>query len=162
MNVTVDHLIQIIHRELSSHRIERFTMTDLIRLSKVTRGTVYNYFESIDDLYIAAFQRLIMDKATEDSDSFEDFIYELVTNISENKTFSLNFYRLTKMMHKRGFLINNLNKQLLRFNMKQDNDRIYVVSGFCFILINWFDADLRNDKDTIIEELNYYSQMIKE
>jgi len=161
MNVTVDHLIQTIHKELSSRQVERFTMTDLIKVSNVTRSTVYYYFESIDDLYMATFQELIMNRAIQESTSFEDFIFKFVSNIADNKLFCLNFYRLTKMIHRRNFLISNLNKQLLRFELITTDGPIHIIGGFCFIIIDWFDNNLEVDREVIIEELYLYKQMIQ-
>lgn len=114
MNRTVDHLIHTMFEELSVNRVRRFTVTDLTKASNVTRGTIYYYFDSIEDIYMATFEKKILNVAIKESDDFNKFIGKFVLYISENKTFSLNFYRLAELNIRRKFLINIFNSQLLK------------------------------------------------
>ncbi|CAJ1185875.1 hypothetical protein FD33_GL000275 [Companilactobacillus paralimentarius DSM 13238 = JCM 10415] len=161
MNRTVDHLIHTMFEELSVNRVRRFTVTDLTKASNVTRGTIYYYFDSIEDIYMATFEKKILNVAIKESDDFNKFIGKFVLYISENKTFSLNFYRLAELNIRRKFLINIFNSQLLKYNFKINPDNIYLVSGLCFIIINWLDNGLEMKTEFIIQEVNHYLEFFQ-
>lgn len=161
MNRTVDHLIHTMFEELSVNRVRRFTITDLTKASNVTRGTIYYYFDSIEDIYMATFEKKILNVAIKESDDFNKFIGKFVLYISENKTFSLNFYRLAELNIRRKFLINIFNSQLLKYNFKINPDNIYLVSGLCFIIINWLDNGLEMKTEFIIQEVNHYLEFFQ-
>lgn len=81
MNRTVDHLIHTMFEELSVNRVRRFTVTDLTKASNVTRGTIYYYFDSIEDIYMATFEKKILNVAIKESDDFNKFIGKFVRRI---------------------------------------------------------------------------------
>ncbi|GEO47813.1 TetR/AcrR family transcriptional regulator [Companilactobacillus kimchii] len=161
MNRTVDHLIHTMFEELSVNRVRKFTITDLTKASKVTRGTIYYYFDSIEDIYMATFEKKILNVAIKESDDFNKFIGKFILYISENKTFSLNFYRLAELSIRKKFLINIFNSQLLKYNFKINPDNIYLVSGLCFIVINWLDNSLEMETDLVIQEVNHYLEFFQ-
>lgn len=161
MNRTVDHLIHTMFEELSVNRVRKFTITDLTKASKVTRGTIYYYFDSIEDIYMATFEKKILNAAIKESDDFNKFIGKFILYISENKTFSLNFYRLAELSIRKKFLINIFNSQLLKYNFKINPDNIYLVSGLCFIVINWLDNSLEMETDLVIQEVNHYLEFFQ-
>lgn len=161
MNRTVDHLIHTMFEELSVNRVRKFTITDLTKASKVTRGTIYYYFDSIEDIYMATFEKKILNVAIKESDDFNKFIGKFILYISENKTFSLNFYRLAELSIRKKFLINIFNNQLLKYNFKINPDNIYLVSGLCFIVINWLDNSLEMETDLVIQEVNHYLEFFQ-
>ena len=147
--------------ELSVNRVRKFTITDLTKASKVTRGTIYYYFDSIEDIYMATFEKKILNVAIKESDDFNKFIGKFILYISENKTFSLNFYRLAELSIRKKFLINIFNNQLLKYNFKINPDNIYLVSGLCFIVINWLDNSLEMETDLVIQEVNHYLEFFQ-
>lgn len=161
MNLTIDSLVNSIYKELSTRRVNRFTMTDLMKASSVSRGTIYYYFNNIEDIYTAAFEKNILNRVIEESDSFTSFINKFISYIYENKTFSLNFYHLTEIKIRKEFLIEIFNNQLLRFKININPKNLYVVSGFCFIIINCFDHDLELEQGLINKEIELYSQMLR-
>lgn len=156
MNRTVDHLIHTMFEELSANRVRKFTVTDLTKASKVTRGTIYYYFDSIEDIYMATFEKKIINVAIRESNDFNKFVSKFILYISKNKTFSLNFYRLAELSIRRKFLINIFNSQLLKYNFKINPENIYPASGLCFIIINWLDNGLEMETELIFQEVNHY------
>lgn len=147
--------------ELSVNRVRKFTITDLTKASKVTRGTIYYYFNSIEDIYMATFEKKILNMAIKESDDFNEFVSKFILYISKNKTFSLNFYRLAELSIRKKFLINIFNSQLLECNFKINPDNIYLVSGLCFIIINWLDNGLEMKTELVIQEVNHYLEFFQ-
>lgn len=161
VNLTVNHLISTMFEELSASRVRKFTITDLTRASNVTRGTIYYYFDCIEDIYLAAFDKKILNMAVQESDTFNKFVSNLIVCISENKTFSLNLYKLAELSIRRKILIDIFNNQLLEYNFKINPDNIYLVSGLCFIVINWLDNNLEMETELIIQETSFYLEFFQ-
>jgi len=160
MNLTLDHLINVFFEELSSHRVKRFTMTDLIKASSFHKSTVYRYFRDMSQVHIMVYQTLIIDEVMMQSDSFEEMIIALVSYINENKIFCSNLYDLVDAANKRKYFVQSLYKQLIRFEIGNDIEKYYLVSGFILTLDEWFKSSLSKEKGIIIDELFMYKGLI--
>jgi len=162
MNLTVDHLINVFCTELSSQRVKRFTMSNLIRASEYHKSTVYRYFRDIDHLQRVTYQILFIDEIMLKSDSFEELIENLVTYISENKVLCLNLYYLIGTTNSPEYIIKSLQDQISRFDIGNDIERFYMLSGFIRTISSWFKDELKLDKEIIITELLMYKHLIQQ
>ncbi|WP_234032518.1 hypothetical protein [Companilactobacillus bobalius] len=110
---------------------------------------------------MATFEKKILNMAIKESDDFNEFVSKFILYISKNKTFSLNFYRLAELSIRKKFLINIFNSQLLECNFKINPENIYLVSGLCFIIINWLDNGLEMKTELVIQEVNHYLEFFQ-
>ena len=162
MNLTIDHLIQTTCNELSSRRIERFTLSDLSKLAGTSRSSIYYHFGSIEYLYKAILEQIILENITEGCTSSDELFVRFVTYVSENRNLCLNLYFQTNMMVKNEHRIKALNKLLMKYDNNDHSDKTYMIASFLYTLKNWFDNNLNQDKQYIIDELLAYNRFMKQ
>lgn len=163
MNLTAKHLIDTAYKEFSSHRIEQFTIMDLSRKSKVSRGSIYYHFECIDCLYKAILDQII-EKVTDGCNSSDDLLIGIVNYIAENKNLCLNLYYQNVITVRDGDIIKELNKLILKYDKidsSKKTERGYLIGVFLVIIRNWLDDNLSTDKDIIIKDLLNYNRLLK-
>ncbi|MQS76822.1 TetR/AcrR family transcriptional regulator [Companilactobacillus halodurans] len=156
MRLASKHLIQTVYQELSAKRIKRFTLTSLSKSSGVSRGTIYYYFDCIDDVYKEVFNQIILQEVLQNSQSFEDLISEFISFISENKTFCLNLYYLTRDLNRKNYLIKIFNEQLSEYKNEITLPNHFIVGGFIHVLTMWFESNLELETRLVIEQLQTY------
>lgn len=161
MDLTLDHVLNTTYEELSMNKVKRFNITDLTRASNVARGTIYYYFESIEDIYMATFKKYILNIAIEKSDTFNKFVFNFISQINENKIFSLNVYHLAALNFRKVVLLDIFNGQLTKYKAKYNKNDNYLVSGLCFIVIYWLDHNLELETELIIQEINRYLGLLQ-
>lgn len=162
MRTTVDHIIQTVYQELSSQRVEKFRMADLIMKSKVSKNTIYYYFDDLEDVYKESFERLILQKITHEATTFDEMVLNLVTFIANHKIFCLNFYELTSATKNRGrYFEQILNEHLPKYNIKNVSTNLHLAAGIANILRRWFEDNLKTDLAVIIKEVRQYNYALE-
>lgn len=162
MNLTMNHLIQTICKEFSSHRIERFTLSDLAKLSGTSRGSIYYHFSSIDQLYKEVLENIILKEITDGCESSDELFVRSVTYIMENQNLCLNLYYQTAMLVKDEHRTKVLNELLMKYDIADQSHQMYMIASFIYTFKHWFDSNLKLDKQQIIDELLNYNQRFKQ
>lgn len=164
MNSTVTYLMHVLEDELSKKQIAKFTITDLTRVSKLSRSTIYYYFEDLDSVYRVFVQRFIVKKIISQNSTFEDFVKEVLDYISENRTLSMNLYRLTlKSNSRRYFLIDLTNQSFSQYKAHdfQKREENYMLAGFLYIFLFWFESGLQSDQSQILQQILDYGALFE-
>ncbi|WP_057881276.1 TetR/AcrR family transcriptional regulator [Companilactobacillus kimchiensis] len=161
MNLTVNHLIQTVFKEFSKHRVERFTMKDLAQIADISRSSIYRYFDCIDYVYKEVFERLILKEITQDCQSSDELIERFVNYVHDNETFCLNLYYRTALMLRTEHIIKVLNELIFKYDQKDHSDKWYMIGGFICTLEDWFNGNLKRDKQLVINDLLSYNSVIK-
>ena len=63
---------------------------------------------------------------------------------------------------RRTHLLNILNKSFQQYGLCNEEQGSYLVGGFLFILIDWFDSDLRDSSEDVSKKLLNYIEFIRE
>lgn len=159
MKHTAKYLLEVLEDQLSQKKVDKFTMADLIRSSGVKRGTIYYHFSDLNDVYDTYIENLL---SKQTMNSLDEQINELVNFIYSEKTLCLNLYKLTWTKLRRTHLLNILNKSFQQYGLCNEEQGSYLVGGFLFILVDWFDNDLRDSNEEVSRKLLSYIEFIKE
>ncbi|MFC6323009.1 TetR family transcriptional regulator [Companilactobacillus baiquanensis] len=158
MKKTVKYLLEVLEDQLSQKLISKYTMTDLIRSSGVKRGTIYYHFEDLNDVFDVYLETLITDRIN--VGSVDDQVKELINFISSKRILCLNLYRLVKTQKRRAYFLEVLNRSFQQYDLCNKEQGSYLVGGFLFILIEWFDNDLRESEQVILKKLLNYIEFV--
>jgi len=162
MNMTTNHLIQTICDEFSSRRIERFTLSDLAKLSGTSRGSIYYHFSSMDQLYKEILEQVILKEITDGCKTSDELFVRSVTYVMNNQNLCLNLYYQTVMLVNDEHRIKALNGLLMKYDIADQSHQMYMIASFIYTFKNWFDNNLNLDKQQIIDELLNYNQKFKQ
>lgn len=161
MNLTVDHLIQTTYKEFSNHRIERFTLTDLSRISKIHRNSIYYHFNDIAHLYRVIFERVILKEITENCKTTDELLKRTVKYIDKHRIFCLNMYNHGALNADFTNIVVFLDEVIFKYREKNSSKRGSLIGGFLVILNCWFDNDLRDDSQKICNDLLEYNRFLR-
>lgn len=161
MNLTKQQVLQAIYKEFSSRKVERFTLSDLSRISDVSRNSIYYNFECLDYVYKAAYEQMILTETIENSKTIEDFFTNLITCMAKNKNFCLSLYHCTSMIVDDKQLLTALNKILMYYGERDYSNKEYLIMSFIYIIKAWLDKGLRGDEQKIIMNLKAYMRLIR-
>jgi len=162
MHLTMNHLIQTTCKEFSSRRIERFTLSDLAKLSGTSRGSIYYHFSSMEQLYKKVLESIILKEITDGCETSDELFIRSVTYVTNNQNLCLNLYYQTTMLVKDEHRSKVLNELLMKYDVDDQSSQIYMMASFLYTFKNWFDNNLKSDKQQIINELLSYNQIIKQ
>ncbi|MFD1418036.1 TetR/AcrR family transcriptional regulator [Companilactobacillus keshanensis] len=159
MNQTASYLLKVLEKELSKKRLDKFTMADLIRSSGVKRSTIYYYFGDLNEVYDAYLENLLTRRIV--LTNINEQISELVYFISNKEILCLNLYNLTKAQVRRNHFLKLLSESFQQFDLCSEEQGTYLVGGFLFILINWFDTELDEHNRIILKQLLDYVEFVR-
>jgi len=159
LNQTANYLLRVLEKELSKKKLDKFTMADLIRCSGVKRSTIYYYFGDLNEVYDAYLENLLTKRIV--MTNINEQISELVYFISTKEILCLNLYHLTKAQVRRNYFLKILNESFQQFDLCSEEQGIYLVGGFLFILMNWFDTGLDEHDRIILKQLMDYIEFVR-
>lgn len=148
--------------ELSRERRRNFKMAEFIKLSKYGKGTIYNKFDNINQLYDSTFQLFVVQGVLQSSTSVKFMLEALVEYISANQIFCMNLYDLFEPDHiqREDYLFQIFDQQLQRLKIEDAILRYYLITGFLATLDKWFRYELGADSATVITNLHSHDRLM--
>ncbi|WP_099974474.1 TetR/AcrR family transcriptional regulator [Lactobacillus terrae] len=165
MNLTREYLLDIVEKELSDNLRDKFTITELVNISDLSRSTVYYHFESLEEVYKSLFNERILPNIIVKNLSLRPIVEGLIDYIVNNKKICLNVYRLTSDMNRRDYIISLVNQAFYKYELGEDkinSHRRYLIGGFVFILYSWFEDNLSTDSVDIKKQVHSFFEMLSE
>ena len=157
--------------ELLSAGITMPSVTDLVKVAKINRGTFYLYFKNIKEVseYIGTtladnFKDLEKDFRSIDIDKLPEVI---ITKFNEILSKDLEYYRLIITASENSNIMDNIKKyivasvynnfKLMKYITGLDRFKTavhYIVSGILTVYTEWFRGEIEGDLSTIREYLS--------
>ncbi|WP_334333413.1 hypothetical protein [Companilactobacillus sp. HBUAS59544] len=108
----------------------------------------------MEDLYLSSFEKKIVAKASQNSNSLKEFVEELIKNINQNKVFCRNCNNLNEKAFKKRIIENYIKLEIERFNLIANSNKASVIFSLTYLITKWFEEDLKIDVTKILNELN--------
>jgi dihydroxyacetone kinase-like predicted kinase len=149
-----DQLIDNVYTHLSNQHIDTIHVTQFVRIWNISRSTLYVNFDGMEDLYLSSFEKKIVAKASQNSNSLKEFVEELIKNINQNKVFCRNCNNLNEKAFKKRIIENYIKLEIERFNLIANSNKASVIFSLTYLITKWFEEDLKIDVTKILNELN--------
>lgn len=160
MGKKYDQLIDKVYIHLSNQHIDTIHVTQFVRIWNISRSTLYVNFDGMEDLYLSSFEKKIIVKASQNSNSLKDFIEELIKNIDQAKVFCRNCNHLNEKAFKKRIIENDIKLEIERFNLMTNSSKASVIFSLTYLITKWFEEDLKISKTEILKELNNCLEII--
>ncbi|WP_334351670.1 hypothetical protein [Companilactobacillus sp. HBUAS56257] len=154
MGKKYDQLIDNVYTHLSNQHIDTIHVTQFVRIWNISRSTLYVNFDGMEDLYLSSFEKKIVAKASQNSNSLKEFVEELIKNINQNKVFCRNCNNLNEKAFKKRIIENYIKLEIERFNLIANSNKASVIFSLTYLITKWFEEDLKIDVTKILNELN--------
>ncbi|MFX1489777.1 MAG: TetR/AcrR family transcriptional regulator [Promethearchaeota archaeon] len=113
-----EEIIEVAERLFLSQGFEDTTMDQIANKAEFSKGTLYNYFESKDDLYLTigvkAYDFLI--------EITNEFIQKQKPGLQQIMAIGYAYYEFTKKYPNYAFIFRDLGYKFMRINLKPENE----------------------------------------
>ena len=155
-------------RELSKQKLDKFTTTDLIRTSNVSRSTVYYHFRNgINDVYKDTFQNNLIKPIISEAITWQDVLNIGINHIYENGMLYNNLYRFAAIGSRRmfindriGHIVNTVLDREIDY-LNDENLKLDIfIGGVIYQITLWIETEYKEHPNQLIKRLKLARDMI--